>query len=386
MGTPVNLKLAIRMELTELLYRNLALGLISIFFLISIVFWQLFGYEESYYLVIWYIALSFNLLCGLILIYWYHQTHSNPTLLNYHYYLYITGSTLTALFLGLLGSILMPADIIHQALIIIVIMCIVGGAVQGLLASYLASSGYLIFTLLPLLAWEFQQILHGHQIFIGIFIATIADFIYLTAEVYTGHQTIENNIKLKLENMNITQELKQQKSKVEFLSEHDVLTTLYNRRYLEDILSTLKKRTQDLSVFMFDIDFFKTFNDRLGHEAGDAILRELGSLIKIFFRQTDLSFRYGGEEFLIILDGMSADSAIKKAEAFRLTVKKHPVQLYQKTVSITISGGIATLPIHGQTITDVIKAADKALYKAKNSGRDQIKLASAISHPTSTFT
>jgi diguanylate cyclase (GGDEF)-like protein len=378
MNTVTDLTQAIRRELTEVLYRNLALGLCSIFLLVSIIFWQLHDYPKKEYLLIWYLGLSLNLACGLGIIVWYHRTKSEINLQHYHYYFYLIGSSLTAFFLGLLGSVLMPYDILHQALIIVAILSIVGGATQGLQASYLASFVYLIFALLPLLGWQAQQIIRGEPIFIGIFIATLGNFVYLIAAVSNGHQILENNIKLKLENINISHTLQLEKTKVEFLSEHDMLTALYNRRYMENTLLLLEREKKNLSIFMFDIDHFKNFNDNFGHEAGDAILRELGALIKSFFRTSDLAFRYGGEEFLIILENMSSVNALEYAEDFRAAVKNTPFKLHEQTFSVTVSGGVSTLPDHGTTIYHVINAADKALYRAKNQGRDQIQVAHSI--------
>lgn len=383
METP--LKLSIHRELTELLYRNLAQGLFSIFVMATFLVWQIKGSLEHAY-SIWYVALTINLIIGQFIIFWYFRTKSNIKLLYYHYYAYVIGSSLTAIFFGIAASVLMPDDILHQVLVMMIVICIVGGAVQGLLASYVASFAYIIFALVPLLIWEYQQILHGQEIFIGIFMATLGTSIYLAAEVHSGHQTIVNNIKLKLENMSINQELERQKTKIEFLSKHDTLTMLYNRLYLEETLFNLKSDSSkqlSLSVFMFDIDHFKEFNDTMGHNAGDEILREFGRLIKQFFNTNDLSFRYGGEEFLIILEGVSSERALQYAEAFRSAIKSHYFHVLKQHVFITFSGGIATLHEHGEDIHAVITAADQALYYAKNNGRDQIQMAKAISQKTS---
>lgn len=374
---PSDLKLEIQSELVEILYRNLSISLLAIFFLTSMLVIELTGYVAKNYLMVWYFALTFHLCLGLILTFWYRQTKNNKTLLNYHYYLYIAGCAITALLLGMLGIIFMPTDISHQVLIIIVLIGMVGAAVQSLQSSYLACAAYLGFTLLPLLGWELWQVLQAKLIYIDLFFVTSSYLLFLLMEIYAGHRTIENNIKLKIENIFITEKLKIQNEKIEFLSNHDVLTGLYNRRYFEEILPKLNLQLGKyirLNIFMFDIDYFKNINDHYGHESGDAVLREVGKFIQGFFYETDLCFRYGGEEFLIILEKITPQKAHDRAEQFRTALNTHRLKSKNNTITLTISGGVASFPETGETIQEIVNAADHALYEAKQKGRNQIKL------------
>lgn len=374
------LDLAVKSELIEILYQNLAIGLFGIFILATVLILEITNFSNRNYLLLWYGGLSLNLLCGFILIPWYQKTKHELKFQNYHYYLYILGSSLTAVFLGIISSALMPIDLSHQTLVIIIVICIASAAIQSLHASYLASYTYLAFAILPLIIWESLQIWHGEQIYAGILFGTICYLLYLVAEIYRGHNTIVNNIKLKLTNIQINKKLKIQKEDIEFLSKHDVLTNLFNRRYLEELLFELDKNPPfaqtKISVFMFDIDNFKEVNDIFGHEAGDAVLSKLGMLIKEFFDETTLAFRYGGEEFLIIQKGLSPFEAYKLADEFRNKVKHSYIKLESKTKFIvTISGGVAIYPDDGKDFYTIIRRADEALYQAKNNGRNQIILA-----------
>jgi diguanylate cyclase (GGDEF)-like protein/PAS domain S-box-containing protein len=158
---------------------------------------------------------------------------------------------------------------------------------------------------------------------------------------------------------------------------HDALTSLYNRRYLEDVLERETRRAvraeHSLSVIMLDLDHFKGFNDTYGHEMGDTVLRETAALLVKSVRAEDIVCRYGGEEFVIILP--MADFNIAYARAERIREKVHELRLlYQgePVVSVSISAGVAGLPEHGLVPKDLLQAADAALYRAKAEGRDRV--------------
>jgi len=155
----------------------------------------------------------------------------------------------------------------------------------------------------------------------------------------------------------------------------DPLTKLYNRRYLEESLeremSRALRENVPLCVLMMDIDHFKVFNDTYGHRAGDAILRELGKLLLQDTRNGgDIPCRYGGEEFVIVLTNTSLRNAGSRAERFRAAFDKLRVSVGGKELQATISIGVAAFPTHGSTADDVLHVADKALYKAKETGRN----------------
>jgi diguanylate cyclase (GGDEF)-like protein len=358
-------ELAIFRELVEVLYRNLSLGLLGVILQALILLWFLFGYVGTPYLLTWFLIVALNSLGGYLVIKWYRHTQNDARLLMYHYYGYIVGSSITAIMLGVIGSILMPSDMAHQTLVMLAIISITGASVQNLHASYLASGYFLGFSLLPLLIWQFIQILNGQPVFIGIFIITLCYCLYLIIDVRTGFVTLSNNIRLKFENIQ--------------LSIHDELTGLYNRHYLKEtlhkIIAKVKRNHTNLSFILFDIDFFKKINDIFGHDAGDVVLKKIGDMTKKFFRESDFVFRYGGEEFLIILEGVSPQQAMQRMDNYRELINDTSIQLTpQSHYTISISAGIAVYPVHGDSADILIRAADKALYKAKNNGRNLVCL------------
>ena len=163
-------------------------------------------------------------------------------------------------------------------------------------------------------------------------------------------------------------------------STHDALTGLYNRRYLDEYLEReleLFERTgRTLSVIMGDLDHFKVVNDRFGHLAGDEALRVFGQLMKAHARSDDVYCRYGGEEFLLVLPGVSERRAAERAEQLRAAMADTPVNYNGEVVAITVSFGVASFPGDARTADELVAAADRALYAAKAAGRNRVETAS----------
>lgn len=167
---------------------------------------------------------------------------------------------------------------------------------------------------------------------------------------------------------------------VQTLALTDGLTKLPNRRQFDASLMREFSRSaiygRPVSLVMVDIDFFKKVNDTWGHLAGDNILQQLGSLIKKVFRNTDFPARYGGEEFVVILPETDEQQAVELAENFRRQVAEQPFIVDEKCISITVSLGIAvfggTWRAAVDNKTQLVEAADQALYQAKQTGRNKV--------------
>ena len=157
----------------------------------------------------------------------------------------------------------------------------------------------------------------------------------------------------------------------------DGLTELYNHRYFQDTLrkqiDIARRYNQSFSLIIVDIDFFKKFNDTYGHQAGDAVLRQVAQTLKKNSRTTDYVCRYGGEEMSIILPNTGAEEALNNANRICKAVAEKPFHLTPvDTANVTISLGVATFPDNAQTPQDLIEWADKGLYYAKEHGRNQV--------------
>jgi len=158
----------------------------------------------------------------------------------------------------------------------------------------------------------------------------------------------------------------------------DALTGLHNRRYFyrmsrRFVEKATRERTS-ISILLIDVDFFKHYNDTSGHDEGDRLLIEFSGLLRGCAPDDAVVARYGGEEFIVMMPNASTDDALEYAEYLRLTVANHPFPHREKQPFgfLSISGGIACFPNHGRSIQEVVRLADIALYKAKESGRNRI--------------
>jgi len=162
---------------------------------------------------------------------------------------------------------------------------------------------------------------------------------------------------------------------LESMATTDKLTGIANRQVFDvlfrQVHSQSKRRKTPLSAIMFDIDYFKEINDTYGHPTGDVVLKTLAQTITQSIRESDLFFRWGGEEFLIILPDSDIDRACSVAEKIRKTVEELVITFSGKAVSVTISMGVATMS-DGETSNNLIARSDEALYTAKKKGRNRV--------------
>lgn len=159
----------------------------------------------------------------------------------------------------------------------------------------------------------------------------------------------------------------------------DTLTGLFNRRYLLETcrreFSRALRAQQSVSILSIDVDHFKKFNDNHGHDAGDTVLRAVGKCLENSFRNEDIACRFGGEEFIVVLPGATPAIAARKADELRGKMESLEVRYLDRNLPrITISIGVAAFPDCGDNLQAVFRAADEALYKAKENGRNRVEL------------
>ena len=184
-------------------------------------------------------------------------------------------------------------------------------------------------------------------------------------------------LKKRLEEANsqikkLTEELEEKEKEATI----DFLTQVANRasfdRALSDMVNDFYRRNYPFALIMIDIDDFKKINDTYGHQAGDYVLQELARVLKSQLRARDVIARYGGEEFAIILPGVTFSQALRVAERLRRSIEKHLFKYKDVQIPVTISVGLAMMR-DGLDETAIIEKADKALYLAKRSGKNQVK-------------
>ena len=181
------------------------------------------------------------------------------------------------------------------------------------------------------------------------------------------------NIALALGNHRLREALRIQ-------SIRDPLTSLFNRRYLEETLeiefARASRAKTALSIMMIDVDHFKQFNDSFGHDAGDVVLKAVAQALNSGMRRGDITCRYGGEEFTIFAPGAALEDGERRADALRQTVAAMSLVHNGRPLgAITCSFGVAAFPLHGATPAEVLQAADEALYRAKKAGRNRVETA-----------
>lgn len=183
---------------------------------------------------------------------------------------------------------------------------------------------------------------------------------------------LADHVALAMANLNLVEQLREQ-------SFSDALTGLYNRRYFyEQIgreIALWGRQRQPFALMMIDIDHFKSFNDRYGHNVGDEVLVQVAKLLHRHTRRSDSACRLGGEEFVVLMPGAEQQLALERAELIRTEVKALRIEGTPVGESVSISVGVAVYPQHGEGSNALMRAADEALYESKRCGRDRISLA-----------
>lgn len=188
--------------------------------------------------------------------------------------------------------------------------------------------------------------------------------------VFNGHNQLVHMVCISRD----IQSQKKYESKLKYFAFHDSLTNLPNRRFLNERLAEALKVHQDLpsglTVIMMDIDFFKSINDTMGHDIGDAVIVEFGRRIRNNIRNIDFVARLGGDEFVILApDTGSKENIVAIAERVQEAMRR-PWKIGEHSINVTTSMGIAIAPKKGATVPSMLKSADVALYEAKKTGRD----------------
>lgn len=200
-------------------------------------------------------------------------------------------------------------------------------------------------------------------------------FVFLAVNLYIGI-VYERLQRQRDENRALRRELHEQ-------AITDPLTGLFNRRQFEYFLrmevSRIERYGGQTTLAIVDLDFFKAYNDRFGHVAGDLILKEVANVMQRQIRTSDLLARYGGEEFAIVMPGFAKETALIALERLRKAVEEHPFkdEEIMPRGNLTVSIGVASCPNDAKDFVSLIQRADEALYAAKQSGRNLVRLAAS---------
>lgn len=196
--------------------------------------------------------------------------------------------------------------------------------------------------------------------------------------------------KAAIEKEQVNQELSEKLVQIEALQKElreqairDPLTGLFNRRFFDETfameLASARRSSRPLCVLMIDIDHFKQVNDLFGHAIGDLVLHHFGTLLLEMTRKSDIVCRYGGEEFLILMNDVRSEEALQRANSFRQAFTANCLQINNVRHEVTISIGISEFPTHGDAQESLLRRADMALYAAKQAGRN-CAIVAAVAH------
>ncbi len=223
--------------------------------------------------------------------------------------------------------------------------------------------------------------LHPQTSFVATLLSMVTLTLYLISLAQTGYGRAmalrQSNRKLREQ----YQEIHALQARLREQAVRDPLTGLYNRRHLSDVLGPELARCRaahkPLAVLLIDIDHFKSVNDTWGHAAGDTVLQALARLMLRHVRTQDMVFRYGGEEFLLLLPEASLEIALERAEELRMAFSQTPMRIDDQDLpplTVTLSCGVAAFPQHADEGDALICFADRALYAAKEHGRNRTQI------------
>lgn len=302
----------------------------------------------------------------------------------------------SALF-GLCKALLLHSKVLYNHVLapFILVVSLAGLMLYLVITGGVANTGPLWIYVLPPVAMFFAGVVYG-VITVAVFI-TLCSYILFAADGWfvVAHYTTEFKLRLlysfatvtflsafyehsRQTSFNIVKDLS---DKFEKQAQQDMLTRLPNRRGIQQFIefesARARRQKKPLTLILCDIDRFKRVNDQYGHDGGDVVLKHVSDLFKASIREQDGVARWGGEEFLFVLPDTEESNAVVLAEKVRETLATSPVELQQEKVVITASFGVAQIDFE-QGLDKALTLADKALYKAKEKGRNKVLSASSL--------
>ena len=302
----------------------------------------------------------------------------------------------SALF-GLCKALLLHSKVLYNHVLapFILVVSLAGLMLYLVITGGVANTGPLWIYVLPPVAMFFAGVVYG-VITVAVFI-TLCSYILFAADGWFVVAQYTTEFKLRLlysfatvtflsafyehsrqTSFNIVKDIS---DKFEKQAQQDTLTRLPNRRGIQQFIefesARARRQKKPLTLILCDIDRFKRVNDQYGHDGGDVVLKHVSDLFKASIREQDGVARWGGEEFLFVLPDTEESNAVVLAEKVRETLATSPVELQQKKVVITASFGVAQIDFE-QGLDKALTLADKALYKAKEKGRNKVLSASSL--------
>jgi diguanylate cyclase (GGDEF)-like protein len=276
------------------------------------------------------------------------------------------------------GVVISVIDQLVTAQITPFLMASIGIAITLIIHPVLAIGNYLLAFIVLYNSISLTQTNHDLVLSIQVNAITAIGMSFGIAILLWRNQVLRIQQKNTIEQQNI--ELENKNKQLEYLATHDQLTGLFNRtyfmQYIEQRIINDAETANDACIIIIDIDYFKKINDNIGHPGGDYVLQVIAKLLLDNVKETDVVARLGGEEFIILLPNRTLDKSLIEAEKLRKMINSKTISYHHQEIRVTASFGIAELnPNDPNCIGNCYFQADKALYSAKESGRNRIEIA-----------
>jgi len=363
-NTDLQLDDLVRVDNLQLLYHQsypaIFASLISAA-LLSAVLWPV---QQKEVLISWFIILTYTAIVRLILFMLYnHVKPQGKDILAWEMPYFVT-QLLSSISWGIGAVYIMPIDSqLHQVVIYYFLMGLSGGAIFVYSANRTMTLVTIASLLLPITGWFLVQ---GGLLPMGLVMGAVVFYIYTIRAGKILSLTLNKSFML-------AHELNNAKEAAETLALKDELSGLNNRRAFYEkgkmLVDYCQRNNEVFSVITIDIDHFKKINDKFGHAAGDATIIQVGSILLQLIHKSDLCARIGGEEFAILLKASASDAAVQLAEKLRQKIAATPIAFNGEDIAISASFGVADGNLDLDTL---LKRADAALYKAKETGRNRV--------------
>lgn len=375
----INLKQKIEVALVTVLYKQAKLGFLASWICATVVLIYLYYFRSNQLLLayVWYSFFLFVTLLRLLLVNTFLRNKMPENHLHFWCYSFITGSFLSGISWGIIGSpLLLPDDSLQEALIMIILAGVCAGSVPALAPVRRAALAFLIPAMLPLII---GFITTKDSIYLFLTLTLSAFLTYLVTLIFKTHQIIKDSIQLQFENDDLLKSLSEAKNQLELSNvrlkqdaTHDPLTHVANRSLFEtnfqEAIKTAAVEHKILALLYLDLDRFKEVNDKHGHDAGDQLLLIVVARLNNILRERDIVSRLGGDELTVILENIENVQAIADiAERVCETIRE-PIMLRDGVVQVYASIGVSIFPIDGDDMNTLLRVADRAMYYVKDHG------------------
>lgn len=362
--TAADVALLVREDKLKLLFQQSFPALFISYATALLLSWMLWGHTSDAVLLGWLGTLAVATVLRLVVFISYFRIRPRGGDLVRLERPYVLSLLFSSLIWGIGALAVMPADsLLYQAITLYILVGMAGGAVSVYSACYPMVITAMAAVLLPSTIWLFMQ---GAKEQIGLALGASMFMMVMLRAAKVLANALQSNFQL-------SRDLHAAHAAAEQQAKTDPLTGLANRRAFldhgEQIIRYCERHGLPLCVLVMDIDHFKAINDSLGHFAGDTVLRQFGEILGRLFRRSDVCGRMGGEEFAVVLPHASDEDALAIAEKLRRTIAETPIACGDQRLNITVSIGVTDA---SYDLTTLLVHADKAMYRAKEQGRNQV--------------